>query len=94
MNANRISSRAQCCLVGLAQGLTWEQIGTRLGCGWRTVARHIASARVALGENPNELIERSVLIERATQAGIVQSGMRLSRGGYITYTVNSVVNRG
>ena len=93
MDANRISPRAQCCLVGLSRGLTWEEIGARMGIGWRTVGRHIAQARAILGEDPNELIERSALIERATQAGIVHEGMRLSEGGYITFTVRSVVNK-
>lgn len=92
-NASRITPKQQACLVGLSREMTWAEIGARLGCSWRTVGRHVAAARVALGENPDQLIERSALIERARAAGIVQSGMRLSKGGYIVFSVKSVVNK-
>lgn len=93
MGTTRITPKAQACLVGLSMNLTWKEIGERLGVSWRTVGRHIAQARLALGEDPEELIERSALIGRAMDAGIVQEGMRLSKDGYITFSVRSVVAR-
>lgn len=52
-------------------------------CSERTVARYIASARVALGFEATPVIERSALIQRAQQAGAITEGMRLGPNGYI-----------
>jgi predicted DNA-binding protein (UPF0251 family) len=83
----RFSTQEQAALVGLSQGYTWAEIGQRMQISKRTVARYVASARVKLGFNPKMIIERSSLIQRAAQAGLVQPGMKLGTYGYIVMSV-------
>ena len=86
----RISPRMQAALVGLAQGYTWREIGSCLGCSQRTIARYIHDARLALGFDPTRIIEKTSLIGRARAAGVISEGMRLSAAGYIVFSAASV----
>jgi len=87
----RISPREQAALVGLMNQDTWEVIGKKMQISQRSVARYIASARLKLGFNPQLMIERSSLIQRAQQAGALTPGMRLSNSGYIVFSTSSIV---